>query len=108
MSKEKKNIYLFYGEGCLYCEQEIKFLEELYLEDSQEFNLYDFEVWHNKKNKEFLDKVSETLNTNSGLVPMLIIGDEAIIGFSEKNKKRIKAKLSKKQTRDIYEEIYKN
>ena len=39
---------------------------------------------------------------------MLVIGHEAIIGFSEKTKETIKTKLSKEQTRDIYEEIYKN
>ena len=108
VAKDQKNIYLFYGDGCPYCEQEIKFLEELYHENTLEFNLYAFEVWHTKENKEFLEKVSETLNTNSDLIPMLVIGHEAIIGFSEKTKETIKTKLSKEQTRDIYEEIYKN
>ena len=105
LSQEKKNIYLFYGDGCPYCEQEMNFLKELYQEIN--FNLYAFEVWHNEENREFLEKISQALNTNSNLVPMLVINDKAIIGFSEKTKEEIKAKLSEKPTIDIYEKIYK-
>ena len=107
VSEEIKNVYLFYGDGCPYCEQEIDFLKELSKENPENFNLYAFEVWHKKENKDFLEKVGETLKTNSDLVPMLVIGDEVIIGFSEKNKEEIKWKLQEKQTRDIYKEIYK-
>lgn len=106
VTNTKQNIYLFYGDGCPYCEREIEFLTELYSAYQDKFNLYAFEVWHNQDNKAFLEQASKYLDTQSDLVPILVIGDEAIIGFSEKTKETIQGALESSTDLDIYEEIY--
>ena len=103
----KKNIYLFYGDGCPYCEREIEYLTELYPNYQEKINLYALEVWNDEDNKEFLEQASEYLNTQSDLVPTLIIGNQVIIGFSESQKEEIKEALSSTIELDIYKEIYK-
>ena len=49
-SKEKINIYLFYGEGCPHCEELKNYLNSLDNKEKSYFDIYTFEVWNNNKN----------------------------------------------------------
>ena len=55
------NIYLFYGDGCPHCAAEEEFLDE-YLKDKDNVKLYKYEVWYDKTNQEYLQKVQKKLN----------------------------------------------
>lgn len=81
---EKKdiNIYLFYGNGCPHCRDEEAFFKE-YLKEHTNVKLYKYEVWYDKENQEKLQDVINLLNVKSSGIPFLVIGNEAIIGFSE-------------------------
>ena len=52
------NIYLFYGDGCPHCAAEEEFLDE-YLKDKDNVKLYKYEVWYDKTNQEYLQKVQK-------------------------------------------------
>lgn len=106
-AENKKNLYLFYGDGCPYCERELAFLEQIYPEYQSYFNLYAFEIWNNQENKEFLNQVATLLDTKAGSIPYLVIGNEVIIGFNEERQTIIQDKILENPNFDIVEEIKK-
>ncbi len=88
------NLYFFYGEGCPHCAKEEIFLNKLEEKYSQ-IDIHRYETWYNTENAALLDKLKNKLHFNSG-VPVLIIGEEAIVGYSsyEITGKRIEALVS--------------
>lgn len=77
------NAYLFYGQGCPHCANEIKYFETI---DGKYSNLelIKFEVYHSQENSSLLQEVASQLNVNAGGVPFLVIGDKPFVGFSIK------------------------
>lgn len=77
---DKLNLYFFYGQGCPHCGKEEIFLEQI-KERYPEVAIHNFETWYNKENAELLKNIATKLNLQINGVPVLIIGEEAIIGF---------------------------
>ena len=50
------NLYLFWGNGCPHCEDEMTFLNELEQRYTN-IRIYKYETWYNKDNKEHLKSV---------------------------------------------------
>lgn len=80
--QKEMNIYLFYGDGCPHCAAEEKFLEG-YLENKDYIKLHKYEIWYDKENAAKYQKVHEILNDKSSGIPYLIIGNNAITGYSD-------------------------
>lgn len=76
------NIYLFYGDGCPHCAAEEEFLDE-YLKDKDNVKLYKYEVWYDKTNQEYLQKVQKKLNNKQSGVPYTVIGDKVLLGYMD-------------------------
>ena len=76
------NIYLFYGDGCPHCAAEEEFLDE-YLKDNDNVKLYKYEVWYDKTNQEYLQKVQKKLNNKQSGVPYTVIGDKVLLGYMD-------------------------
>lgn len=76
------NIYLFYGDGCPHCAAEEEFLDE-YLKDKDNVKLYKYEVWYDKTNQEYLQKVQKKLNDKQSGVPYTVIGDKVLLGYMD-------------------------
>jgi len=74
------NLYFFYGEGCPHCAKEEIFLDNLEAKYEQ-IDIHRYETWYNPENASLLDKVKNDLGLGSG-VPVLIVGEEAIVGYS--------------------------
>ncbi len=92
---EPIQLYLFYGDGCPHCAKEEKFLNKLKEENKNiEVNMY--EVWRNRENAKILSDISEKMNFNVSVVPVLIIGDEVIPGYynDETTGEKIKALIN--------------
>ena len=89
-SEDKINIYLFWGDGCGYCERLIGFLESLDSEYSEKYNIYLFEVWNSPVNRQMMDNYASALSYNVSGVPFLIIGDQTFSGFSQSMEQQIK------------------
>ena len=81
-SKDKTNVYFFWGDGCGYCEKEMQFWNKIQNEYGDLYNLYALEVWSDEKHSQLLEEVGETLNKEITGVPFTIIGDETFSGFS--------------------------
>ena len=57
-AKEKTNLYIFYGETCPYCEEEITYLKKIEKKYKNiKFNY--IEVWEHKDNEKLLEQVKE-------------------------------------------------
>lgn len=105
-SKEKINIYLFYGEGCPHCEELKNYLNSLDNKEKSYFNIYTFEVWNNSTNQQFMKDSAKYLNKEVSGVPFLIIGNKTFEGYSEsmniKIKKAIEAEYKLNGKNDYY------
>lgn len=76
------NIYLFWGQGCPHCAAEKDFLAET-LPNYPDTSLHMFEIYFDSSNRDLMRSVGEVVGTTASGVPFLVIGDKAIVGFSE-------------------------
>jgi redox-active membrane protein len=113
-SKDKLNIYIFWGDGCPHCKHLAEFLGEKQSEIGDKISLYTFEVWKDKNNLAFLKSFGKFLGENPKGVPYIIIGNKTYSGFSETDEETkqeiinlIKTEASKTNRIDKYQE-YKN
>lgn len=75
-------LYLFHGDGCPHCKEEIEYLssiEEKY--PNVTFTLY--EVWLDEANEALKTDVQKTLGSTSKGVPFTVIGERYFTGFGE-------------------------
>lgn len=77
---EKTNLYIFYGNTCPYCKEEIKYLKKIEKKYSNiKFNY--LEVWDNDNNAKLLEKVREFYDIKADGVPITIIGNYYFTGY---------------------------
>ena len=85
---DKITLYLFYGDGCPHCAQEKIFLDSI--KDSYDnLDIVMYEVWKNPENQKFLEQVKTELGIQRSGVPVTIIGDTYMVGWSEALEGRI-------------------
>lgn len=80
MAQEKVNLYFFYGDGCSHCAKEEIFLNQIEHENKN-IIIHRYEVWKNRDNAKLLARIGEELKLSITGVPVLIIGDETIVGY---------------------------
>lgn len=91
-AKDKVTLYLFHGDGCPHCSEEMDYLEKIEKEyKNVEFKYY--EVWYDKDNQELLSKVKKAFDKDSIGVPFTVIGTYSFIGFDDDTKTLIKNAL---------------
>lgn len=93
LNDDLNNVYLFYGEGCTYCESLKKHLDTLPISVKNKFNLVEYEVWNNTQNSELMQNFANYFNEEADGVPYLVIGDKSFIGYSNKYDEEIMAAL---------------
>ncbi|MFA5406579.1 MAG: hypothetical protein WC307_04460 [Candidatus Nanoarchaeia archaeon] len=75
--------YLFYGNGCPHCAEEIEFFNSINING---FTLEKFEVWYNETNSLMFNEFANAYDTfGGGSVPRLFIGDKVFVGFMSDN-----------------------
>ena len=99
----KVTLYLFHGDGCPHCEEEMKFLETI---EGKYDNLeiVKYEVWYNEENSELLDNVIEKFEITRRGVPTNVIGDTIITGFGSSTGSKIERAIEYYQKND-YEDV---
>lgn len=75
-------VYLFYGDGCPHCAAEKEFLD---IADDKYDNieLVYYEVWKDPENRRLLEEVRRQMEISRSGVPITIIGETSIVGYSE-------------------------
>lgn len=86
------NIYLFWGDGCPHCAKAKPVLETLD-NNSDSVNLYKYEVYYNTDNQRLLQSVADALKIDASGVPVIIVGDKAIVGYSDTIKSEIEDRV---------------
>lgn len=114
-SKDKLNIYIFWGDGCPHCKHLAEFLGEKQSEIGDKISLYTFEVWKDKNNLAFLKSFGKFLGESPKGVPYIIIGNKTYSGFSETDEETkqeiinlIKTEANKTDKIDKYQEYKKS
>jgi thiol-disulfide isomerase/thioredoxin len=82
VAPEPPPLLLFYGNGCPYCEQEIRWLPGL-MEDHPELEVRAYEVWNNVANRDLFVATASELGFEPQAVPTTVFGDRHWVGFSE-------------------------
>src|SRR5680860_265544 len=77
------NAYLFHGEGCPHCAEERDFIYTNIIPNYPNLELKEYEIYKNRQNGLFLQKIAKKLNVNVSGVPFLIIGNESFVGYLE-------------------------
>lgn len=81
-------LHFFHGNGCPHCAGEEKFLESI--KDRYEYlNIKSYEVWYDEDNASFLSDIEKALSIKKSGVPLTVIGDTVISGYSENTQNRI-------------------
>lgn len=86
----KINLYFFYGDGCIVCNDSKIMIDELKQSYSNYLNVYYYETWHNEDNDKLLeDSATQFGYTKSNGVPITLINDTMFIGYADFQKPRI-------------------
>ena len=75
-------LYLYYGDGCPHCEEEMKFLNTIE-KNYPNLKIVKKEVWYDEDNSSELQKVNDAFSINRMGVPTNVIGETIIRGYSE-------------------------
>ena len=105
VSAKEVNLYLFHGDGCPHCAEEMNFLQTL---DPNDVHIVEYEVWYNEENASLMEKIKSNLGITRQGVPLTIIGDTYILGYGEGTDKKIERAISyyeENEYRDVVEEI---
>ena len=78
--KNNPVLEFYYGEECPHCHEEMKFLDKLE-KKFPDLEIQKYEIWHDKTNREKLEKKLKSLNYKFRGVPINIINDTVIDGF---------------------------
>lgn len=98
--ENKKNIYIFWGNGCAHCEDLKAFLEantELWESDYQ---IFSFETWKDEENQNLMDDLMEFLGRENEGTPTVLIGEEVLVGFGASDEEKYKEVLEAEKDSD--------
>ncbi|MCM1052753.1 MAG: hypothetical protein NC483_02080 [Ruminococcus sp.] len=92
-AKNKVTVYIFRGYDCPHCEEALEAINEHKDEFNDNIEIITYEVWKNANNSKLQDAVAKKLNIDTESdnygIPLIVIGDEYIIGGSSTTYKRI-------------------
>jgi len=93
-NENKVSLYLFHGDGCPHCKEEIEWLNTIKDDYQDTLDIYYFEVWHSDENAKLMEKVQKEFGITKNGVPLTIIGDKYYLGFSSVNESTIENKIN--------------
>ena len=91
----KINLYLFHRDSCPHCKEEIEWLNTIKDDYKDTLNIYMYEVENNKDNMALLKKVFAENPDVKQSVPLTIIGNDFLTGFSDTTKSSIEKSIKK-------------
>lgn len=106
-AEEKVTLYLFWGDGCPHCAAEQEYFKTLQ-EEFPNLEIVKYEVWHNEENQQLLNQIATKTEKSFTGVPVTIIGQTIITGFStstEQELRRTVSYYSENTHHDIVQEI---
>ena len=87
VGKNKVNVYLFYSSSCGHCHSEREWIASI----QDEYSYVNFVMYEVSEYSELFRKVTKAYNVENEYVPVTIIGNNYMVGYSEaKNRKFIR------------------
>lgn len=77
---KEANIYFFWGKGCPHCAKEKPFLKKLQ-DRYPNVNIFDFEIYKSKENRDLLVQLAKKLNADATGVPFTVVGERYFVGW---------------------------
>ena len=102
---DELTLYLFHGDGCPHCAEEMEYLDTLQ-KNHPNLEIVKYEVWYDEENAKILEQINEAFGITRPGVPTNVIGKTVIMGFSE----AISTKLERAITfyeKEEYDDIVK-
>lgn len=81
--ENKKNIYIFWGNGCAHCEHLKEYLTENSKLWKNDYQIFAFETWKDEENAQLMDDVLALMGKENEGTPTVIIGDEVLVGYGD-------------------------
>ncbi len=81
-AKKQVVLYLFWREGCPYCEKEKQFLSTMKKKYSS-LEIRDYDIISNIASRELLMTMSKSYGINPSGVPVTFVGNQGFVGFNE-------------------------
>lgn len=103
--EEKVQVYLFKGEGCPHCEEALEFFNGLSKEEKELFELNEYEVWNDTRNKTLMTKVASKLGEQTKGVPYIVIGEKSFNGFTKEIGEQILTTIHEMNEEKNFEDI---
>lgn len=75
VEKEPVPVYLFYGNGCQYCEATLEWFNTIEDKYGDYYDLHTYEVWYSEDSAALMEEVAELRGDNASGVPYIIVGD---------------------------------
>jgi len=94
-ANENVNVYVFHNYNCPHCAKALEYFNDLIKKDDT-IHLYEYELLHdeNAYNRNLYNEVCKMLDINIKNVPLIIIGNDYYIGFSDAKKEPITKTLN--------------
>lgn len=89
-SESVVNLYLFYGEGCPHCKQEIEYLKKLKAQYGEKIKIMIFEIYFSSQNANLFQLIGNELGMSVAGVPLLFVEDQAIVGYGSDSSTGVK------------------
>jgi len=86
------DVYFFHARGCRHCENAQRTLGPFFAQHP-EVQVHKYEVRNNRANRQKLAQFAQEYGRNIDSVPAIFIGDEVFVGFSDRTRRRIEAKV---------------
>lgn len=80
---DEVKVYLFWGNGCSYCNLEKEFFAGAEEEYGHLYEIVDYETWEVPENAALMNEVIRVMDQNAEGVPFTVIGNKSWIGFTE-------------------------
>ena len=103
-AENKVTLYLFHGDGCPHCAEEIKYLNGI-KGKYKNLEIVKYEVWYNEENSEFLKSVKSAFGVDNSYVPATIIGDTLIMGYSDNTGPKIERAIKYYSENDYIDQV---
>ncbi len=97
---DKKNIYIFWGNGCAHCEDLRVYLEKNAKLWKNDYQIFSFETWKDEENAKLMDNVMAFLDRENEGTPTILIGDKVLVGFGSSNEEELKSILESQKNND--------
>lgn len=104
-----RNIYVFRGDGCSYCQRLLTYLASIYDDYSDEVNIVIYEVTGNRDNMNLYEDVAAKFGDEVQGYPYMVIGEEVFNGYTSSYDSNIVAAIedliSAETPYDVVEEV---